>query len=87
MQESSATGVTVMAVDVDTTKLFTAGRARPLFTGRYRVTIPTRGCDVSPDGQRFIMTKPIGEPEKPPSTIDVVLNWTEELKRIVRTTH
>jgi serine/threonine protein kinase/Tol biopolymer transport system component len=87
MQESSATGVTMMAVDVDTTKLFTAGRARPLFTGRYRVTIPTRGYDVSPDGQRFIMTKPIGEPEKPPSTIDVVLNWTEELKRLVRTTH
>jgi serine/threonine-protein kinase len=80
MQGSTATGVTMMAVDIDTTKHFAAARAHALFTGRYRVTAPTGSYDVSLDGQRFVLLKPVGEPEKPPSTIEIVQNWTEELK-------
>jgi hypothetical protein len=38
--------------------------------------------DVSPDGQRFLMIQPIEE-EAPPTQINVVLNWAEELKRRV----
>jgi len=41
--------------------------------------------DVSPDGHRFLMIRPIknsNEPE-PPSSIIVVQNWFEELKQLV----
>ena len=45
-----------------------------------------RTYDVSPDGRRFLMIKPVG-PEQPsaPTRIIVVQNWTEELKRLVPT--
>ena len=41
--------------------------------------------DVSPDGQRFLMLKPVEQKEAPLTQINVVLNWTEELKRLVPT--
>ena len=41
-----------------------------------------RGSDIAPDGQRFLMIQPV-EPEQPPTQINVVLNWFEELKRRV----
>jgi hypothetical protein len=39
---------------------------------------------VSPDGQRFLMLKDVGQ-EQSPAQINVVLNWFEELKRRVPT--
>ena len=57
-----------------------------LFEGRYR---PTGGTlpdyDVSPDGQRFLMLKPVQQEQAESTQINVVLNWTEELKRLVPT--
>ncbi len=44
-----------------------------------------RAYDVSPDGERFRMLKEIGptdEGSMPPALV-VVLNWLEELKRLV----
>jgi hypothetical protein len=38
--------------------------------------------DVSPDGQRFLMVKPV-EQQQAATQINVVLNWFEELKRRV----
>ena len=46
-----------------------------------------RQYDVSPDGRRFLMIKPVVGTEQgdtPPSIV-VVQNWTEELKRLVPT--
>ena len=42
--------------------------------------------DVTPDGLRFLMIKEntIGDRSHPPSMV-VVLNWQEELKRLVPT--
>jgi hypothetical protein len=80
---SPQTAATMMVVDVDTTRGFSAGRPRPLLSWPYSGGGgggPTRGFDVSADGQRFIVVKPVGEPETPPNTIEIVLNWTEELK-------
>lgn len=50
-------------------------------------TFAGRSYDVSPDGQRFLAMKPTGraEPAPVPSTLVVVQNWTEELKRLVPT--
>ena len=41
--------------------------------------------DVSRNGQRFLMLKPVEQEQASPSQINVVLNWTEELKRLVPT--
>ena len=57
-----------------------------LFEGPYR---PTGGSlpfyDVSPDGQRFLMLKPVDPAgrDSAPTQINVVLNWFEELKQKV----
>jgi len=42
--------------------------------------------DVSPDGLRFLMFKPIDHGAQfAPTQINIVLNWFEELKRLVPT--
>jgi hypothetical protein len=75
-----------MAVGVDTKSGFAAGKPRRLFEGPY---LPTAGSfpyyDVSPDGQRFLMLKPVESQTSAPTQINVVLNWFEELKRKVPT--
>lgn len=56
---------------------------RLLFDRRYAfasgTTIPN--YDVSPDGQRFVMVKD----DSGSGRLNVVLNWGEELKRLVPT--
>ena len=63
---------------------FSAGKPRMLFEEPY---LPTGGSlpyyDVSPDGQRFLMLKPVESPASTPTQINVVLNWFEELKQKV----
>lgn len=73
----------VMAVDLDTSESFHAGRPYPLFEDRF-VNHLGYSYDLSPDGKRFLMLKQVdyvansdGEPLK------AVTNWFEELKRLV----
>jgi serine/threonine-protein kinase len=78
-------GSKMMAVDVTTQPTFSAGKPKMLFEGQYFAVTPGltgTAFDVSPDGQRFLMVK---ETEKATSStqINVVLNWSEELKRRV----
>ena len=40
--------------------------------------------DVSPDGRRFVVTE-VGEAAQGPIQLNLILNWTEELKRLVPT--
>ena len=77
-------GDKMMAVDVATAP-FSMGKPHELFERRYLPN--TNGYarpnyDVSADGQRFLMVKPVEERDEP-TQINVVLNWTEELKRTV----
>ncbi len=64
-----------------------AGKPSVLFEGSY-VRFPTlRGFqqyDISPDGRRFLMMKEVERGETQ-AQINVVLNWFEELKRLVPT--
>jgi serine/threonine-protein kinase len=79
-------GDKVMAVDVMTQPNFSAGKPKELFEGRYLQlggTVPQFA--FSPDGQRFLMLKPVEQEAAVPTQINVVLNWTEELKRLVPT--
>ena len=83
-------GNTVLSVPVETTATFRAGTPTTLFEGSYfspSVGLAGRTYDVSPDGQRFLMIKdaPAGDPNVAPARITVVLNWFEELKRLLPT--
>jgi serine/threonine-protein kinase len=79
------------AVVVHTTPTFTARTPMRVlntryFTGFGGLVVAGRTYDVSPDGQRFLMIKDAAFSEQtPPSSITVVLNWTEELKRLLPT--
>jgi serine/threonine-protein kinase len=74
-------GNKLMAVDVMTGSTFLAGKPKPLFEGPYVTALPAN-FDVSPDGQRFVMVIPV-QKESRSARFDVVLNWFEELKRLV----
>ena len=41
-----------------------------------------RGWDVAPDGQSFVMIEP-GEPNPAPTRLYLIMNWSEQLKRLV----
>jgi eukaryotic-like serine/threonine-protein kinase len=75
----------VMSVAVSSSSPFRAEQARPVFTAAnlYSSTAPVRGWDVSADGKRFLMAKVMPSSDKPVTTMHVVLNWTQELKRRV----
>ena len=79
-------GDKMMAVDISTQSGFVAGKPKQLFEGHYAMNLLARAdYDVSPDGQRFLMLKPTEQEQAAPAQINVVLNWTEELKRLVPT--
>ncbi len=64
-----------------------AGKPRVLFKGSYVThSIPAglQYYDISTDGKRFLMMKE-GDIEQEQAQINVVLNWFEELKRLVPT--
>jgi hypothetical protein len=73
-------GTKMMSVTVSTSTALSLGPPRLLFGKPYAfgagVTVPN--YDVSPDGQRFVMVKE----ELGAGRLNVVLNWTEELKRL-----
>jgi ribosomal protein L21E len=69
-------GDTTMVVDVTASPTFSAGKPRVLYQGP--------AGNVSRDAQRFLAMQPV-EPGQPPTQINVVLNWFEELKQKVPT--
>jgi Tol biopolymer transport system component len=75
-----------MAVPIQTQgQTLTAGTPKVLFEGQYVDHSDPSGFqyyDISPDGERFLMLKEV-TPEA--TQINVVLNWFEELKRLVPT--
>lgn len=74
-------GKPMMLVLVPTQSAWSAGLPRPLFEGSYFYDSPdfVPSFDLSPDGQHLLMLE---EPEVS-THINVILNWTEELKRLV----
>jgi Tol biopolymer transport system component len=76
------TGDQMMVVSVQTDTTFKAEKPTLLFEGSYRYnwTGVTSNYDVTADGQQFVMVK-----EEGTSQINVVLNWFEDLQRLVPT--
>ncbi len=79
-----------------TESTFRPGNPQVLFRGKYLVSPPANGIpgDVHPDGKRFLMIKESGRADGAsangetgaarPRKINIVVNWTEELKQQVR---
>lgn len=78
-------GDKVWAVDVNMHAGFEHGKPRLLFEGRYRLGAvdkdDTRNYDVPPDGRRFLMLEDETEPATTP--LNVVVNWFDDLDRIM----
>jgi len=77
----------LMSVRVERGSTWTAGTPMKVFEGPYYADAAVYGrtYDVSVDGRRFLMVKPVAGPDQTaasPSLI-VVQNWLEELKRLV----
>jgi hypothetical protein len=67
-----------MAVEVRTFAAFEAGTPQALFATSLKNASGPQ-YDVSSDGQRFLLNRPIGEESSPPITL--VQNWTVLLTR------
>jgi serine/threonine-protein kinase len=79
-------GSKMMAVDIATQPAFARSRPRELFRGDYvPMAGPGSNYDVSRDGRRFLMIQRSARENATPTQIVVVLNWFEELKRLVPT--
>jgi hypothetical protein len=84
-------GDELMVVSITLEPSFNPGIPTLLFEGSFVGTRRTRSqvafagpstnYDITADGQRFVMIQP--DEESVPSQITVVLNWFEELKRLV----
>jgi len=73
----------VMVVPIQMEPTFRAEKPKLLTEGPlYYAFIPTSQYDISPDGKRFVMVMEGGYDL---TQINVVLNWFEELKRLVPT--
>jgi len=68
----------LMAVPVVTGEAFETGTPVALFEARLKDD-PDRHYDVSADGQRFLLTTPLGDDSTPPITL--VQNWTVLLRQ------
>jgi len=78
-------GTSMMVVSVQTQPTFKAEIPRLLFEGPYNISFLslTANYDVTPDGQRFVMVR--SGQTVVQSQINIVLNWFEEVKRLVPT--
>ena len=77
---------TMVAVPIhpDAGGRFSAGTPISLFQGAYFAFQSGRTYDVAPDGSRFLMIKSAAPSTNSPTVqLVVVLNWFEELKRLV----
>ena len=75
----------MMLVSIETEPTLKAETPRLLFEGSYTYGFGSwpSSYDISPDGQHFLMIK--REKDLVPTELIVVLNWFEELKRLVPT--
>ena len=79
-------GDKMMVVRVETEPELRVGTPEVLFEGRFAITHrpdTPRNYDVSRDGQRFLMVQTVDDPA--PAQINMVLNWFDELERLVPT--
>ncbi len=70
----------LMSVGVTARRELVAEEPKLLFDMASYSTFVGRNYDISPDGKRFVMVK--APPATTQSSLTIVLNWTNELKRV-----
>ena len=75
-------GRKIMSVELGAGPVFTASTPRPVFEGDYIAGAPLVDFDVHPDGRRFLMIRS-AQPDPPVTHVNVVLNWFDELERVL----
>jgi serine/threonine-protein kinase len=76
-------GNDMMVVDISLDPVLSAGKPRRLFTGTYERSLALwPNYDVANDGQSFLMVKKLDSGDAP-MQINVVLNWIDELNRLL----
>jgi hypothetical protein len=74
------------SVAISTEPAFRAAKPVLLFEGEYELDAWSSSYDVAPDGRRFVMIRRGEDADTPaPQQLNVVLNWFQELKRLVPT--
>jgi serine/threonine-protein kinase len=73
-------GIHMMAASITTTPAFAVGTTSKLFEGRYGMSSPIRGYDVTADGQRFYFTQFKERQPIRATQMIYVQNWFEELR-------
>jgi serine/threonine-protein kinase len=73
----------LMVVDVVTEPAFQQSRPRLLFKVPTLPSMPNRNYDVARDGRFVFVSAPVGIEPQPVAHVNIVLNWVEELKRLV----
>ena len=72
-----------MAAGVEANTTFATTKPLLLFSAAYmRLWQGLPDWDITPDGKRFLMIK-VSDTESAPTQLNVVLNWFEELRRLV----
>ena len=74
-------GSKMMSVDIESRPSFNWGNEQVVFEGNFYSHLNHTTYCITPDGNRFMMEKPKGDLVV--RQINVVLNWFEELKRLV----
>ena len=81
---STSSGNRLRSVDIETEPDFSFSNERILSPEGFSVVAFFRDYDITPDGERFVMILPEVESDaSATSSINVVLNWFEELKERV----
>jgi serine/threonine-protein kinase len=73
----------MMRVDFATEPILEPGRPEAVMEWVYGDSRPVRNYDVSPDGQRFLVSVAEEQVPQPRGHLRLIVNWTEELKRRV----
>jgi serine/threonine-protein kinase len=73
-------GTAMMMVPVETAPRFSNRTPQLLFDGPFDAT-QDQNFDVDPDGVHFVMVE--ADPDAKPTKINVVLNWSQDLRRLV----
>ena len=82
----ATTGPAFFSATIRSLSPFRVDPPRELFvarSGEYDSTSPIRSWTISADGQRFLLSRYAESKDRPVSAMHVVLNWAEELKRLV----
>jgi Tol biopolymer transport system component len=85
-RSATPTVMPTFSTAIDSASPLHIGIPRLLFeakNGEYDRTVPMRAWDVTPDGRRLLLVRNDATTDKPVTSLHVVLNWTDELKRRV----